>query len=254
MQTLAIANHKGGVGKTTVTRNLAHELAARGGRVLCVDCDPQGSLGRAFGLTGVAHGLADVIGGEKAGWLLMPKAIQDAGGVAVCMAGLTLGDNERAAFARYGRENLIKKALQSVADLYDVALLDCAPSLGLLTVNALNASNGVLIVTKGGALEAAALRDFLATVDGIRAEMNHNLQIVGYVVNEHSTQSTYDTDMLSAMRDAGLNVIATIGRTVQLRRAIHAGQAIGEYDAGNTRANEFKQLGDEIHQWLRKQK
>lgn len=250
--TLAVAAHKGGVGKTTTTRNLAHTLAERGLRVLCIDADPQGSLGRAFGVDGIAHGLADVIGGERPGTMLLADALQLIPPLRLCLAGVQLGDYEIAAMNRLGRENMIKRALATVKNDFDVCLIDCPPARALLTINALNASQGVLMLTKAGALEAAALMEFVGTIEAVRAELNPALDTVGVVFNEYTNQGTYDAEHLEAMKEAGFHIAGVIGRAVAIKRATQAGLALAQFELSNPRVNDYERLTDEVMQWLNK--
>lgn len=254
MLIVAIANHKGGIGKTTVTRNLAQTLADGGHPVLAVDCDPQGSLTRAFDLADDAPGLADVIGGDRPGRTpLVNVMVEISPTLHVCPSGPHLGDNEIAAINRLGRENMIKKALAALPQppAPALCLLDCPPSLGLLTVNALTAADGVLIVTKSGDFEAGALLKFMQTVDSVQAELNPSLDTLGIVLNEYASQGTFDADTLAAMRSAGLHVIAAIGRTVAIKRAATARLALAHYDKSNPRNGEYNQLAHEVIKWAK---
>jgi len=152
MRILAIANQKGGTGKTTTALNLGANLASQGRRVLLVDLDPQSSLTLAT-LGECDKTLADVLGGAQPGTVTMQAIIQSiAPGLDLAPGDLALSTSEMALAARLGRENVLKKALASVTG-YDLVILDCSPSLGLLTVNALTAANAVIAPTLPSALD-----------------------------------------------------------------------------------------------------
>ena len=145
MYICAIANQKGGVGKTTTAHNLGVQLARNAKkRVLLLDLDAQGNLSDACGLDPqtLEYTVFDVLAGNAS--IAEAKSALEAG-LDILPANIRLAEAELAFAGRIGRENLLKKALLSVSGEYDYVLIDCPPSLGLLTVNALNAANGLLI-------------------------------------------------------------------------------------------------------------
>ena len=163
MLIISIANHKGGVGKTATTHALGVLLAERL-RVLLCDVDPQGALTGACGVNDATPTLADVLnstGTAKtvgAGRVLMRAVIRPLSDhLSIAPASIDLAASELGLSARLGRESVLKKALATVSNDYDVCLLDCPPSLGLLTVNALAASDAVLIPAQPTAQDARAL-------------------------------------------------------------------------------------------------
>ena len=149
MYTLAIANHKGGVGKTTTAANLGAALAERGRSVLLVDMDPQGSLSAALGVEPIpGRSMADVLGGAQPGAVPLRQIIERVGErLHIAPASLELAVSELGLTSRMGRESVLKKALRGVSDGYDLALIDCPPSLGLLTINGLTAADAIIAPT-----------------------------------------------------------------------------------------------------------
>jgi chromosome partitioning protein len=250
MQAIAVANHKGGVGKTTVTRNIAPVLASRR-RVLCVDMDPQGALTRSLG---IELGASDLTIADAITWAApAAHAIVDISPrLSLLPADRRLAEAELTIAGRSGREEALRRALATLGDRYDLALIDAPPTLGLLMVNTLIASDGVLIPTRPNTQDLHALRDFLATIDALSATTRHDVQALGIVANEYDTRAALHADALAAMRGAGLKVLGTIGRSVRVAEASGAAQSIADYDAGNPRAAEFKRIAKDVDRWLKR--
>ena len=254
MVTIAVANHKGGVGKTATCHAVGVVLAGLGRRVLLVDCDPQASLTGACGVIDAeGSSLAEVIGGALPGPVAMTDAILDLGdGLALCPSDLALAGSELGLTSRMGREAVIGHALATVRDRYDVALLDCPPSLGLLTVNALAAADGVLIPTQAEIMALRGLRLFLASVDQVRAALNPGLQVIGVLVTFFDARLVHHRQGLEAMRAGGLPVLPVqIGRSVRVAEAAALGQSVVTFEPRNPQAEAYRELGGIVDAWLR---
>jgi chromosome partitioning protein len=255
MRTLAIANQKGGVGKTATAHNLGSILAGDGLRVLLVDTDPQAGLTQACGVRDVSdHSLAEVLGGAIPGQLPMAEVIIDLGnGLSLAPADISLAATELGLNARLtGRETVLKKAIASVAGAYDLALIDCHPSLGWLTVNVLVAAEAVLIPTQAETVAMRGLRSFLDTIEAIRDEQNKTLEILGVVVTFYDGRFTHHRQAVETMRAAGLPILdVMIGRSVRVAEAAGAGQSVVDYKPGNPQAANYKQLADVVKRRLR---
>ncbi|MCJ7625294.1 MAG: AAA family ATPase [Anaerolineaceae bacterium] len=147
MKTISLANHKGGAGKTTTVQNVGALIAELGWRVLMIDMDPQASLTMAVGTGDCSdRSIAEALGGHSAGTLALTDIIINlAPDLDLAPADPELANAEMGLTQRYGRENVLKKVLTSVSDRYDIAIIDCGPSLGLLTVNSLVAADEVII-------------------------------------------------------------------------------------------------------------
>lgn len=180
-QILAVANQKGGVGKTTTTVNLAASLASKGRRVLVVDLDPQGNATTGSGINKatIENGVYQVVLGETD----IPNAIvrSKEGGYDVLGANRTLAGAEVELVQEIAREIRLKNALQLVADDYDYVLIDCPPSLTLLTLNGLVAANGVIVPMLCEYYALEGISDLVATVRKIRQAINPDLDVTGIV-------------------------------------------------------------------------
>lgn len=242
MKIIAIANHKGGVGKTATAHALGVVLARLGARVLLVDADPQGSLTAACGIHAEGRSLAEVLGGELATGKAITR-IQD--NLDLLPADIALANTELALTTRMNRENQIKRALQGLA--YDFILIDCPPSLSLLTVNALTAADSVLIPTQPQAADLRGLALFLQSLERIKAELNPGLKVLGILLTFYDSRLNHHAEALAAMQGAGLPVLhTTIGRSVKVAEAMGTGQSVITYEPGNKQSEAYQELVREL--------
>jgi chromosome partitioning protein len=257
MQTIAIANHKGGVGKTATAHALGVALGQLGRRVLLVDIDPQSSLTMACGVISAAgESMAEVLGGVTPGTAKLTDILLNVGngGTAVHLApaDIALAPNELGLTQRYGREALLYHALSDVSDYYDACLIDCPPSLGLLTVNALRAATAVIIATQPQISDLRGLALFLDTIDQVKQQINPQLKIAGILVTFADGRLIHHQDAIETMKGRGLPLFQTvIGRSVRVAEAAAAGESIVTYDPDNPQATNYKLLANEVDQWLR---
>ena len=253
MVILTVANHKGGVGKTATVHALGVVLADLGRRVLMVDCDPQASLSGACGvLDAEGQSLAEVIGGTLPGSVAMADVLQDlGGGLRLCPSDLALAGSELGLTSRMGREAVIARALAGVAGDYDVCLLDCPPSLGLLTIGALTAAEAVLIPTQAEIMALRGLRLFLQSVDQVRTALNPGLQVLGVLVTFYDGRLVHHRQGLEAMQAGGLPVLPVqIGRSVRVAEAAALGQSVVTFERRNPQAEAYRELGGVVDAWL----
>lgn len=255
MLTLSVANQKGGTGKTASAHALGVTLAKQGARVLLIDADPQASLTQSCGVGDIAgNSLADVLGGSTPGRRSMADVIIDlGGGLDLAPADIALASVELGLTSRLGRESVLRKALQPVSARYDLALIDCPPSLGLLTVAALVASNAVLIPTQPQAVDLRGLALFTQTLETIRAELNPDLLTLGVLVTFYDSRLNHHKAAVAAMQAAKLPVLdVKIGRSVRVAEAAGAGESVVTWQPDNPQAENYRQLAEVVLQWLRK--
>ncbi len=226
MKTIAIANQKGGVGKTTLAINLAAGLAAAGRKVLLIDLDPQASLTLATVGESSGQCIAEVIGGSLPGTRTLAEIIRPlTPNLHLAPGGISLSISEIGLITRLGRENILKKALSGV-DGYDAVLIDCGPSLGLLVENALNAADGILIPTLPTPVDRRGVSIFLDSLNAVRNELNPSLEILGLVVCQYDQRLKLHQKTLEEFRSSGLPLLAVIGRSVEVARTVGEGKPL----------------------------
>jgi chromosome partitioning protein len=254
VKTLAVANHKGGVGKTATAHNLGAALAAAGLRVLLVDADPQGSLTGICGAEDVeGRSLAEVLGGSSPGRLQLVDVLHQVGeNLSLVPADLALAACELGLTSRLGREGVLRKALATVSGQFDLVIIDCPPSLGLLTVGALVAADAVLVPTQPQIVDLRGLALFLESVKTLQTELNPGLQLLGVLVTFYDSRLNHHRQAVEFIQSAGLPLLPVlIGRSVRVSEAAGQGQSVIQYEPNNPQAENYRQLASEVNKWLR---
>lgn len=258
MYTIAVANHKGGVGKTATVHVLGTLLASlTGRRVLLVDMDPQSSLTGACGVTDAGGAsMAEVLGGALGGVVPLQRIIRPLGeGLALAPADLSLASAELGLVSRLGRENVLRRALAELDGAYDVALIDCPPSLGLLTINALSASGAVLIPTQAQIVDLRGLRLFLETLEQVRREINPGLETLGILLTFFDRRLTHHRDAMETLLRAGQPLLdVQIGRSVKVAEAATIGETVVTYDPENPQTLAYQDLAKVVDGWLKERR
>jgi chromosome partitioning protein len=246
MLTLAIANQKGGVGKTTSAINLAYNLAGMGRRVLLVDVDPQASLTQAVRIDPHMPTLADVLGGGQPGRISMSNIIHNLSErVDIAPAGRELVSCELGLVQRLGRESALKRALANVEG-YDLAILDCGPSMGLLVVNALVAAHAVLVPTLPSGLDLRGLRMFMLSLADLH-ELNPGLTVLGVLLCQYDGRLIVHRAALEELQASGLHLLGIIKKSTQAVRSAGMGRPITSGEL----AEQYRQLAGEVDTWVR---
>jgi chromosome partitioning protein len=246
----AVVNQKGGVGKTTTAVNLAASLAAAERPTLLIDLDPQGNASSGLGLDATFTQIYDVLAGSKnAAQALQPTALSHLHAIS---AGPDLAGAELELVSVEGREGLLRDALAPLLPHYDFVLIDCPPSLGLLTLNALVAANAVLIPLQCEYYALEGLARLLGTVERVKASFNPALEREGIVLTMVDRRSNLSQQVENDVRShfgtgtAGAVFATTIPRNVRLSEAPSHGKPILLYDISSRGAAAYLQLAEEL--------
>ena len=247
---LAIANQKGGCGKTTVAINLSACLSMQGKRTLLVDMDPQGhcGLGLAVPEEQVEQSIYDVLSRSDDTPVNMEKVIWQIGkNFDLAPASLELAAFEQQFAGMPGREMRLKNVLDSVADKYDYCVIDCPPAVSLLTFNALRAANAVIIPVETGYFSVHGLKKQLETLEMLKKQCGQELTIK-VVANLYDVRTKLGREMLGEMRKqfGHLMFQTYVNFNIKIKEGSSLGQAISEYDSSSMGFKDFSKLAQEV--------
>jgi chromosome partitioning protein len=248
---VAICNQKGGVGKTTTTINLGAALAEQGRRVLLVDFDPQGALSVGLGIQ--PHDIDQTIYN-----LLMERDVTvhdvlfstNVEGMDLLPSNIDLSGAEVQLVHEVGREYVLGGVLKPVVQDYDMILIDCQPSLGLLTINALACANSVLIPLECEYFAMRGVALLMETIDKVSQRLNPELTIDGLLGTMYDSRTLHTREVLASIVNGfGDKVFHTvINRTVRFPDATVAGEPITSFDSGSMGASSYRELAKEVLQ------
>jgi chromosome partitioning protein len=245
---LAVVNQKGGVGKSTTAVNLSAALGELGKKILLVDMDPQGNATSGFGLSksNREQCVYDALLGEAS--ILELKESHRELPVDVIPATIQLAGAEVELVTAMSRETRLKSLLGPAREEYDYVIIDCAPSLGLLTINALTASDGVIVPIQ---CEFYALEGLSKLLDSVRLVKNHlnpDLEVFGVLMTMYDSRTKLAAQVVEQVRDFfGDKAFQTvIPRTVRLSEAPSHGQSVLEYDSSGKGAQAYRDLAKEV--------
>ena len=245
---IAIANQKGGVGKTTTTVNLGIGLARKGKRVVLIDADPQGSMTVSLGIDepdkieySLANVLMDVVNEEEIDYakiILKHEANIELAGLEVSMVNVM------------SRELVMKRFISNIKENYDYILIDCMPSLGMITINALVCANSVLIPVQASYLPVKGLQQLIKTISRVRRQINPELKIEGMVMTMVDMRSNYTKDILEALESTYGETIgifdSRIPMSVRAAETSAEGKSIYIHDPRGKVAKSYEELTEEV--------
>ncbi|MEV7971709.1 AAA family ATPase [Cellulomonas sp. NPDC089187] len=250
---IAMCNQKGGVGKTTTTINLAAALAEYGRRVLIVDFDPQGAASVGLGVNPheLDRTVYDLLVDRSVEVHDLIRPTQEdtlEGALDLLPANIDLSAAEVQLVTEVARESILSRVLRPVLDEYDVILIDCQPSLGLLTVNALTAAHGVLIPLECEFFALRGVALLVETIDKVRDRLNPRLELDGILATMFDPRTLHAREVVARVHEAfGDNLLHTvIGRTVKFPDASVAAEPITSYAPTHPGAQAYRQLAREL--------
>ncbi len=253
MKTIALANQKGGVGKSTTAASLGIGLSRQGKKVLLIDADAQGNLTQMLGWAQpdeLSPTLADLMGKIITDQPITPGEgiLVHREGVHLLPANIELSAMEVTLVNTMSRETVLKQYLSSVSDQYDFALIDCMPSLGMLTINALTAADSVIIPVQADYLPARGLEQLLKTVARVKRQLNPKLEVDGILLTMVDNRTVFSREMCQKVRqNYGTRVLMSeIPRSVRAAEISAVGKSIYEYDPNGKATQAYEKLTKEV--------
>lgn len=244
---ISVANQKGGVGKTTTTVNLGTILAKKGKKVLLIDADPQGNATSGLGVEKeVEYTTYDILANEAT----MEQTIQDSSikNLKVCPANMNLAGAEVELVSMMSREQRLKEKLDEVKEKFDYILIDCPPSLGLITLNAFTASNSVLIPVQCEYFALEGLGQLLNTIERVKRYLNKEIQVEGALLTMYDARTNLSNQVVKEVKKYFNDKVykTVIPRNVRLSEAPSYGMPITEYDARSKGAKSYIKFAREF--------
>lgn len=240
---ISIANHKGGVGKTTTTVNLSAGLNRNGKKILCIDLDPQANLTQSLGITDFESSVYDSLTQNSD---LVPVNYRD--GFDVIPSHINLSGAEVELINEPGREYILKGLLNKIKDYYDFVFIDCPPSLGLLTINAFVASDQLFIPLQAEYLATQGLARLMEVINKVKERINPEFDLGGVILTQFNKRLVLNKDIAKVIeKHFGPRLYnSTIRENISLAEAPSAGKDIFEYSPTSNGAFDYMQLTKEF--------
>lgn len=242
---IAVANQKGGVAKTTSTYNIGVSLARKGKSTLIIDLDSQASLTISAGLEPFDYEKTIVTVLQKEGTLLEDflQPIQE--NLTICTSRLELAQLEMEMIGRSMRETILKRALVPVKNKFDYILIDCPPQLSILTINALAASDSVIVPVKTDYLAYRGVELLMDSIEDIKALINPGLYVMGVIATLFEKRVNDDNEILNALRKE-YNVIGVVKKMAIAKKGVYDGRSVSEQSPKNEVATEYDKVSTYI--------
>ena len=245
---IAISNQKGGVGKTTTAINLSACLAEKGKKVLVIDMDPQGNATSGLGVdkTSVEHTSYEVLLGQTTIWEATVSSICE--GLRVIPSERGLAGAEIELIGTENREYVLKNQVDKVKDNYDFIIIDCPPSLNILTVNAMTTADTVLVPIQCEYYALEGLSELLYTIDLVKERLNEKLEIEGVVFTMYDSRTCLSLQVVENVKENLKQKIykTIIPRNIRLAEAPSHGKPINMYDGKSAGAEGYRSLANEV--------